>query len=152
MLTTYNFKFPFLLTLYHMCMTAFLSGVLSAAGFIPAKRVQSWTQLLKIVVLSAAFCLAILLGNISLQYIPVSFNQAIGATTPLFTAILAFVMLRKRETLLTYLALVPVMGGITLAIRFEPTFSAYGFFVCVAATGLRAFKSVLQVRLTTCIP
>ena len=41
--------------------------------------------------------------------------QAIGATTPVFTAILAIVMLRKREAWLVYFALLPVVIGIVIA-------------------------------------
>jgi FtsH-binding integral membrane protein len=54
-------------------------------------------------------------GNISLRYLPVSFNQAIGATTPFFTAIFAYIMTFKREAWLTYLTLVPVVTGVVIA-------------------------------------
>lgn len=42
--------------------------------------------------LSVIFCFTIVLGNLSLKYIPVSFNQAVGATTPFFTAIFAVML------------------------------------------------------------
>ncbi|GAU13433.1 hypothetical protein TSUD_127290 [Trifolium subterraneum] len=58
---------------------------------------------------------AITNGNISLRYLPVSFNQAIGATTPFFTAIFAYLMTLKREGWLTYMALVPVVTGVMIA-------------------------------------
>jgi FtsH-binding integral membrane protein len=54
-------------------------------------------------------------GNISLRYLPVSFNQAIGATTPFFTAIFAYIITFKREAWLTYLTLVPVVTGVVIA-------------------------------------
>ena len=38
----------------------------------------------------------------------VSFNQAIGSTTPFFTAIFAFFCQGTRENYLTYLTLVPM--------------------------------------------
>jgi hypothetical protein len=37
--------------------------------------------------------------------------QAIGATTPFFTAVLGFLLLAERETPMVYLSLVPVVGG-----------------------------------------
>jgi drug/metabolite transporter (DMT)-like permease len=49
-------------------------------------------------VLSGIFCLTIVLGNLSLKHIPVSFNQAVGATTPFFTAILALLMQGMRAS------------------------------------------------------
>ena len=36
-------------------------------------------------------------GNTYLQYIPTSFNQAIGATTPFFTTMFAFLIIYKKE-------------------------------------------------------
>ena len=41
--------------------------------------------------------------------------QAIGATTPVFTAVLAVAMMGKRETGIVYAALLPVVIGIVIA-------------------------------------
>lgn len=96
-------------------------------------------------VLSSVFCLSVVFGNISLKYIPVSFNQAVSATTPFFTAVGSFFILKKRESTATYAALIPVVGGIVVASRFEPSFDAVGFMACLLATSMRALKSILQV-------
>ena len=76
--------------------------------------------------------------------------QAICATTPAFVAALALLMLRQRETRGVYLALVPVVAGLMLATGAEPSFDAFGFAATIAATVLRALKTVLQVRVTCC--
>lgn len=86
----------------------------------------------------------VVLGNVSLKYIPVSFNQAIGATTPAFTALLAAIMLGHRETQAVYLSLVPVIVGIVIASHAEPMFNLIGFCAALTATAGRALKSVLQ--------
>ncbi|KAL8101216.1 hypothetical protein AgCh_033188 [Apium graveolens] len=83
-------------------------------------------------------------GNTSLRYLPVSFNQAIGATTPFFTAIFAFLITFKKESGEVYLALMPVVFGIVLASNSEPLFHLFGFLVCVGSTAGRALKSVVQ--------
>lgn len=44
-----------------------------------------------------------------------SFNQAVGATTPFFTAMFAYLMTFKREAWVTYGALVPVVTGVVIA-------------------------------------
>lgn len=67
-------------------------------GAFPRQFVKSRAQLYKISLLGAVFCVTVALGNVSLRYIPVSFNQAIGATTPAFTALLTVLMAHKRET------------------------------------------------------
>jgi drug/metabolite transporter (DMT)-like permease len=80
------------LTLCHMLACCALGGSLAAAEVMPLKRLKSSRQFHKICVLSTLFCLTIVLGNVSLKYLPVSFNQALGATTPLFTAVFALTL------------------------------------------------------------
>lgn len=104
---------------------------------------------MKIFALSAIFCFSVVCGNTSLRYIPVSFNQAIGATTPFFTAIFAFLITCKKETGEVYLALLPVVFGIVVASNSEPLFHLFGFLVCVGSTAGRALKSVVQGILLT---
>ncbi|PPD73022.1 hypothetical protein GOBAR_DD30076 [Gossypium barbadense] len=82
---------------------------------VPMQTIRSRVQFLKISALSLVFCVSVVFGNISLRYLPVSFNQAIGATTPFFTAVFAYLMTLKREAWLTYLTLVPVVTGVIIA-------------------------------------
>jgi len=70
--------------------------------------------------------------------------QAIGATTPAFTAILAVVIVRRWEQPLTYATLIPVILGVMIASRGEPGFHLAGFLLCVASTVCRGLKAVLQ--------
>jgi hypothetical protein len=75
-----------------MMACATLGYLLSLSQFTPIKPLKSKRQLWKICLLASIFCVTIVLGNLSLKYIPVSFNQAIGATTPFFTAIFAVLL------------------------------------------------------------
>ncbi|KAE8711158.1 putative sugar phosphate/phosphate translocator [Hibiscus syriacus] len=88
LLSNYGFRFPIFLTM---------------------------PQFLKIATLSVVFCCSVVGGNVSLRYLPVSFNQAVGATTPFFTALFAYLMTFKREAWVTYGALVPVVAGVVIA-------------------------------------
>ncbi|CAA3010550.1 probable sugar phosphate phosphate translocator At3g11320 [Olea europaea subsp. europaea] len=106
---------------------------------VPMQTIRSRVQLMKISALSLVFCGSVVNGNVSLRYLPVSFNQEIGATTPFFTAVFAYLMTLKREAWLTYVTLILVVTGVG-----EPSFHLFGFIVCVAATAARALKSVLQ--------
>jgi drug/metabolite transporter (DMT)-like permease len=116
------------------------------AGIVKWQAIQSRRQLIKVALVGLVFCWSLVLGNTSLQYIPISFNQAIGSTTPFFTAIFSVIMTHKVETKTVYLTLVPVVAGICIASGFEPSFHVVGFTCCLLATAARAFKSVLQVR------
>ncbi|KAL8525526.1 hypothetical protein ACS0TY_014953 [Phlomoides rotata] len=100
-------------------------------------------QLMKISALSLIFCASVVSGNISLKYLPVSFNQAIGATMPFFTAVFTYVM-TKIESWLTYATLVPMVTGVIIASGGEPSFHLFGFLMCVGATAARALKFVVQ--------
>ncbi|CAN1282476.1 Probable sugar phosphate/phosphate translocator At3g11320 [Linum perenne] len=145
LLTNYGFRYPIFLTLCHMLACSLLSyASITWLKIVPLQTIRSRHQFLKISALSLIFCSSIVAGNVSLKYIPVSFNQAIGATTPFFTAVLAYMITLKKEGFLTYAALVPVVSGVIVASGGEPSFHLFGFIVCIAATAARALKTVLQ--------
>ncbi|KAL3370582.1 hypothetical protein AABB24_007572 [Solanum stoloniferum] len=145
LLSNYGFSFPIFLTMCHMSACAVLSYVsIVFLKIVPFQRIKSRSQFLRISTLSLVFCGSVVGGNISLRYLPVSFNQAVGATTPFFTAVFAYMITVKREAWLTYGCLVPVVAGVVIASGGEPNFHLYGFIMCIGATAARAFKSVLQ--------
>lgn len=150
LLSFYGFRYPIFLTTIHMMACAIYSYVaINIVELVPLQHILSRKQFLKIFALSAIFCFSVVCGNTSLRYIPVSFNQAIGATTPFFTAIFAFLITCKKETAEVYCALMPVVFGIVLASNSEPLFHLFGFLVCVGSTAGRALKSVVQGILLT---
>uniref|UniRef100_A0A9I9CTU5 Sugar phosphate transporter domain-containing protein n=1 Tax=Cucumis melo TaxID=3656 RepID=A0A9I9CTU5_CUCME len=164
LLSNYGFKYPIFLTMCHMTACSLLSYIAIAwLKLVPLQTIRSRVQFFKISALSFIFCISVVFGNISLRYLPVSFNQAIGATTPFFTAVFAYLMTLKREAWLTYVTLIPVVTGVIIASGYEndestcfvsyillswqqgePSFHLFGFLICVAATAARALKSVLQ--------
>ncbi|CAI0439673.1 unnamed protein product, partial [Linum tenue] len=145
LLSNYGFRFPIFLTMCHMSACAIFSYIsIVFLKVVPLQTLKSRQQLLKISTLSVVFCASVVGGNISLRYLPVSFNQAVGATTPFFTAVFAYLMTFKREAWVTYFALVPVVVGVVIASGGEPGFHLFGFIMCISATAARAFKSVLQ--------
>ena len=144
LLSVYGFRFPVFLTTCHMAMCALLSLIVRASGIAPRQSVKNRAHLRKIGVLGVIFVASVVAGNVSLQHIPVSFNQAIGATTPFFTAVLSLCIMRQKETMQVYATLVPIVLGIVVASRAEPLFHLFGFLACVTATFCRALKSVIQ--------
>ncbi|KAK9824551.1 hypothetical protein WJX72_011263 [[Myrmecia] bisecta] len=88
--------------------------------------------------------MAVVLGNVALRFIPVSFSEAIGATTPAWTAVIAFLLLNTIESAVVYATLLPVILGIVMAVGGEPSFHVVGLFAAFASTACRALKSVLQ--------
>ncbi|KAI3522528.1 hypothetical protein L1887_00385 [Cichorium endivia] len=150
LLSFYGYKYPIFLTMLHMISCTFYSLIaIRWFQIVPFQQILSRKQFLKIFALSGIFCFSVVCGNTSLRYLPVSFNQAIGATTPFFTAIFAFLITCKKESAQVYLALMPVVFGIVLASNSEPLFHLFGFLMCVGSTAGRALKSVVQGLLLT---
>ncbi|KHG03208.1 hypothetical protein F383_26828 [Gossypium arboreum] len=145
LLSNYGFRYPIFLTMCHMTACSLLSYIAIAwMKMVPMQTIRSRVQFFKISALSLVFCVSVVFGNISLRFLPVSFNQAVGATTPFFTAVFAYLMTLKREAWLTYLTLVPVVAGVIIASGGEPSFNLFGFIMCISATAARALKTVLQ--------
>ncbi|KAL1370047.1 hypothetical protein HN51_000377 [Arachis hypogaea] len=150
LLSNYGFRYPIFLTLCHMMACSILSYVaISWMKMVPMQTIRSRVQFMKISSLGLIFCLSVVGGNISLRYLPVSFNQAVGATTPFFTAVFAYFMTLRREGWITYITLVPVVTGVMIASGGEPSFHLFGFIMCISATAARALKTVLQGILLT---
>lgn len=144
LLSIFGFKCPVFLTLCHMLACSCMSYAVAASRCVPLQAVKSRAQFYKISLLALIFCLTVVLGNVSLRFIPVSFNQAIGATTPAFTALLGYMIGHQRESRTVYLSLVPVVVGVVIASGAEPMFNMLGFVAAVTAASARALKSVLQ--------
>ena len=81
LLGSHGFRFPVFLTLCHMLGCITLSTLGEATGVVRRQPVKSRTQALKIAALSLAFLLSVVLGNVALRFIPVSFSQ-VGELTP----------------------------------------------------------------------
>ncbi|CAI0476668.1 unnamed protein product [Linum tenue] len=150
LLSFYGYRYPIFLTMLHMIScSAYSYAAIRFLEIVPFQQILSRRQFFKIFALSAIFCFSVVCGNTSLRYLPVSFNQAIGATTPFFTAIFSFLIICKKESAEVYFALMPVVFGIVLASNSEPLFHLFGFLVCVGSTAGRALKSVVQGILLT---
>ena len=59
----------------HMLACTLLAYLTLLSQYIPKQNISNLRQLWKITILACTFCLSVVLGNISLRYIPVSFNQ-----------------------------------------------------------------------------
>ncbi|CAA2994748.1 UDP-galactose transporter 1 [Olea europaea subsp. europaea] len=86
--------------------------------------------------MSFVFCINIVLGNVSLRYIPVSFMQTIKSFTPATTVILQWLVWRKYFEWQIWASLVPIVGGILLTSITELSFNMFGF--CAALFGCLA--------------
>ncbi|KAG6505180.1 UDP-galactose transporter 1-like [Zingiber officinale] len=132
-----DFKFPLTVSCIHfVCSTV---GAFVAIKFLKIKpliEVKYQDRWRRIFPMSFVFCINIVLGNVSLRYIPVSFMQTIKSFTPATTVILQWLVWKKIFEWRIWASLVPIVGGILLTSITELSFNGLGF--CAALLGCLA--------------
>ena len=139
-----QFLLPIFLTLVHTFMSFTCTEMLILSGWRTRTRLKDYRQTLRVFALSQAHTLSIVLSIASLKYVEVSFEQALSASTPAFTALLAYVVLGKVERITVWVTLVPVIGGALVSMKGEPGASPTGVALLLTANSLRAMKSCFQ--------
>ncbi|GMP46999.1 hypothetical protein CsSME_00014945 [Camellia sinensis var. sinensis] len=126
-----DFKFPLSVSCIHfICSTIGAYLVIKVLKLKPLIVVDPEDQWRRIFPMSFVFCINIVLGNVSLRYIPVSFMQTIKSFTPATT------VWRKHFDWRIWASLVPIVGGILLTSITELSFNMFGF--CAALFGCLA--------------
>lgn len=81
-----NFKFPLTVSTVHfICSTVGAYIAIKVLKVKPLIEVNPQDRLRRILPMSIVFCVNIVLGNVSLRYIPISFMQTIKSFTPATT-------------------------------------------------------------------
>jgi len=145
-----EFTFPLTLTAIHMFVST-LGSLLVVKVFklVPFQAIPRDKLMTSILPLGAVFCVNIILGNISLRWIPVSFMQTVKSLVPAFTVLLQTVLLKQYSSQLTYLSLVPVVGGVALASFTEVNFEIVGFTAALIASLTTSVQSIVSSMLLT---
>ncbi|XP_052202537.1 UDP-galactose transporter 1-like [Diospyros lotus] len=132
-----DFKFPLTVSCIHfICSTIGAYLVIKVLRLKPLIVVDPEDRWRRIFPMSLVFCINIVLGNVSLRYIPVSFMQTIKSFTPATTVILQWLVWRKHFDMRIWFSLVPIVGGILLTSITELSFNMFGF--CAALFGCLA--------------
>ncbi|KAK7385198.1 hypothetical protein VNO78_30911 [Psophocarpus tetragonolobus] len=132
-----DFKFPLSVSCIHFICSAIggyvVIKVLKLKPLITVDPTDRWRRIFP---MSFVFCINIVLGNVSLRYIPVSFMQTIKSFTPATTVILQWLVWRKYFEWRIWTSLIPIVGGILLTSVTELSFNVFGF--CAALFGCLA--------------
>jgi len=145
----HGFRFPAGLTFLHMAASGVFSACATRWGGSGGRdqRLRSLAHLGKVALLAGLFCASVLAGNASLQFIPLSFTQMVGAATPLFTAAVLYLSGGGGQTRQQLVAPAPVVLGALMTAFGEVNFDTQGFALACFACLCRASKSVWQERL-----
>lgn len=143
------YKFPLAITVIHMLFSWFLCRIqiFYVRGGLKGGGLTITQQLKQIAPLSLCFALSVAMGNLSLKYIYPSFNQMLGAMSPLITVLLAVVLEGKQFPMQTWISMPVICLGLCVCGMKELNFNALGAFYATGATILRALKSIIQGRL-----
>ncbi|XP_060198038.1 UDP-galactose transporter 1-like [Lycium barbarum] len=132
-----DFTFPLTVSCVHfICSAIGAYVVIKVLKLKPLIVVDPTDQWRRIFPMSFVFCINIVLGNVSLRYIPVSFMQTIKSFTPATTVILQWLVWRKSFDWRIWASLIPIVGGILLTSVTELSFNTFGF--CAALFGCLA--------------
>lgn len=132
-----DFKFPLSVSCIHfICSTIGAYLVIKVLKLKPLIAVDPEDRWRRIFPMSFVFCINIVLGNVSLRYIPVSFMQTIKSFTPATTVALQWLVWSKHFDWRIWASLVPIVGGILLTSMTELSFNMFGF--CAALFGCLA--------------
>lgn len=132
-----EFKFPLTVSCVHfICSSIGAYIAIKVLRTKPLIEVASEDRWRRIFPMSLVFCVNIVLGNVSLRYIPVSFMQTIKSFTPATTVVLQWLVWRKYFEWRIWASLVPIVGGILVTSVTELSFNTAGF--CAALVGCLA--------------
>ena len=139
-----RFPLPIFLTFLHTLASFTCSELMITFGLYSRVSLKDKKQISRVFVLSQSHAMSILLSVTSLQYVEVSFEQALSASTPAFTAIFGYFILGKVERPCIWVTLIPVIGGALISMHGEPHAVPAGICLVLAANASRAFKSCFQ--------
>lgn len=84
---------------------------------------------------------------ITLKYVAVSFSETIKSSAPIFTAIIAWIMLGDKSSLFVNLSLLPIMAGLSLCTAAELSFNMVGFASAMLNNVMDCLQNVFSKKL-----
>ncbi|KAI4337811.1 hypothetical protein L6164_016183 [Bauhinia variegata] len=143
-----DFKFPLSVSCVHfICSSVGAYLVIKVLKLKPLISVDPEDRWRRIFPMSFVFCINIVLGNVSLRYIPVSFMQTIKSFTPATTVFLQWLVWRKYFDWRIWTSLIPIVGGILLTSVTELSFNMFGFFAALFGCLATSTKTILAESL-----
>ncbi|XP_076060763.1 solute carrier family 35 member E2A-like isoform X2 [Oratosquilla oratoria] len=89
----------------------------------------------------------IMFGLIALYFVAVSFAETVKSSAPIFTVLIAHLIMGEKTGLFVSLSLIPVMGGLALCSSNELSFSFMGFLCAMATNLCECVQSVVSKAL-----
>lgn len=91
----------------------------------------------------------VLLGLVALKFVAVSFTETVKSSAPIFTVLIAWLLLREKTGLYVMFSLIPIMGGLALCSAYELSFNFKGFAAALATNITECLQNVYSKMLVS---
>jgi len=142
------FPYPGLCTLVHLSVGSLCMAVIWGLGLRKTPKLRT-TTVLQVLPLGALHLLGFAFTNASLGSVAVSFTHTIKALEPFFTAIFSAFILGSIPSLISMLALVPIVSGVILASFTEASFTWGGLVFALGSNFSFQLRNVLSKQYMT---
>lgn len=115
---------------------------------VKPKQVEGFNRR-NIVLFSFIFSLNIAMGNTSLRWVSVNFNQVCRALVPVIVMGISMVYYKKAYSSARQWAVLPIVAGVALAFYGDMTFTNIGAFYTMLCVVLAALKAIVGGELLT---
>jgi len=158
-----DFKYPYYLSFIHMAINAIgceiIMSMTKSQGIMqsilsnirpsaPSKEIDN-KGYLHILGFSIIFSLNIALGNVSLRYVSVNFNQVMRSLVPVITILIGRIFLKKQYTFKRVCSIIPIIIGVCMACYGDMSYTMIGLNYTIAAIILAALKVVTSNQVLT---
>ncbi|ERS96280.1 uncharacterized protein SPSK_01726 [Sporothrix schenckii 1099-18] len=150
-LSTLNFRFPVILTTYHLLFATVMTQLLARyTNLIDGRKSVKMTgrvYLRAIVPIGVFFSLSLICGNLTYLYLSVAFIQMLKATTPVAVLLASWAMGVSQPNLKVFLNVMVIVFGVVLASIGEIRFVMTGFLYQLGGIVFEAMRLTMVQRL-----
>lgn len=144
-----DFKYPYALSTIHMaCNIIGCQLYFAFSRSVKPKQVETSSRK-AIIIFSLIFSLNIAIGNTSLRWVSVNFNQVCRALVPAFVIVINTLWFRKSLTWKKIWAVFPIIVGVALTFYGDMSYTTVGAFYTMLCVFLAALKAVVSGELLT---
>mmetsp|Transcript_10402 Transcript_10402/g.15819 ORF Transcript_10402/g.15819 Transcript_10402/m.15819 type:complete len:329 (-) Transcript_10402:131-1117(-) len=144
-----DFKYPFALSTIHMACNVIGSQIYFFVSRSSKPKQLEGSSRFPIFLLSVVFALNIAIGNTSLRWVSVNFNQVCRALVPAIVMIISGLYFGKTYSSQRKWAVIPIVIGVALTFYGDMHYSAVGAFYTFLCVVLAALKAVMSGEILT---